>query len=216
MSGKAEVAVKWLALTGANYVEAWDILKQRFVSKQVIVNSHMDALIKIPTVSNMGQTKKIRALYDAIETNLGSLKAIGVQPSSYGCLLVPIIQSKIPHALNLHISRKFDSSEDVWQIDDIMQALRAELEARERCDKDGGNNQKENQGRDYSTVEALYSNPKGYEARCPYCEGDHFPDRCSIVTDVRKRKEVLIKKKRCFVCTRGNHVSAECRSKRNC
>ena len=60
----------------------------------------MDALIKIPQVNNMIQKKKIRDLCDEIETNLRSLKAIGVEPSSYGCLL---IQAKIPHALNLHL-----------------------------------------------------------------------------------------------------------------
>ena len=96
----ALAAIKGLALTNVNYEEALGILDQRYGNKQVIVNSHMDTLIKIPQVNNMIQTKKVRELCDEIETNLRSLKAIVVAPSSYGCLL---IQAKIPHALNLHL-----------------------------------------------------------------------------------------------------------------
>ena len=50
--------IKGLALTTVNYEEALCILGQRYGSKQVIVNSHMDAL------KQRSQTKKIRALYD--------------------------------------------------------------------------------------------------------------------------------------------------------
>ena len=216
LSGEAASAVKGLALTEANYTEAWDILKTRFGSKQVIVNSHMDALIKLHPVMSMEQTKKIRTLYDEIETNLRSLKSIGVEPSSYGCLLVPIIQSKIPHMLNLQISRKFDSKSDVWKIDDIMKALREELEARERCDKDFNSKAKDKRNYDDATIGALYAEQRSREKICPFCEGGHYPDRCNVVTDIRKRKEILINKGRCFVCTKGNHRSADCRSKRGC
>ena len=45
LTGNAEAAIKGLALTNANYKEAWEVLNQRFGSKQIIVNSHMDALI---------------------------------------------------------------------------------------------------------------------------------------------------------------------------
>jgi len=37
--------------------------------------------------------------------------------------------------LNLIISRKFNSSSDVWTIEDIMRELKAKLMARERCDQ---------------------------------------------------------------------------------
>jgi len=53
----------------------------------------------------------------------------------YGCLLVPILKTKLPPELNLIISRKFNSSSDVWTIEDIMRELKAKLMARERCDQ---------------------------------------------------------------------------------
>ena len=82
LSGEAENSINGLAATSENYDEAMAILEQRYGNKQVIVNSHMDALIKLPQVVNVKQTKKIRQLYDQIETNLRSLKSLGVQPES--------------------------------------------------------------------------------------------------------------------------------------
>ena len=86
----------------------------------------------------MGQTSRIKSLYDEIETNLRSLKSIGVEPSWYGCLLVPI--------LNLQLSRTFHSETGIWKIDDIMKELRLEIEARERCEKDGSNGRHSEKG----------------------------------------------------------------------
>ena len=74
-----------------------------------------------------------------------------MEPTSYGCLLVPIIQSKIPYELNLHLSRKFDSKRGVWEIDNIMKELCSELEARGRCDTDT----QESHGKDMNTIDPL-------------------------------------------------------------
>ena len=114
MTGEAESAIRGLAATEANYMEALEILERRYGNKQVIVNSHMYELIKLPQVTDANNTKNLRQLYDEIETNLRSLKSLGVKPDSCGCLLVPILLSKLPNTLNLRLSRKFDSNKDVW------------------------------------------------------------------------------------------------------
>ena len=67
--------------------------------------------------------------------NLRSLEAIGVEPESYGCQLVPMTNDKIPDELNIHISRKFDASVDVWKINDLMKELKLEIEATERVEE---------------------------------------------------------------------------------
>ena len=210
--GDAENSIKGLPAKGDNYAEAISILEQRYGNVQVIVNSHMDALIKLPQVVNEKQTKKIRQLYDQIETNLRSLKSLGVKPESYGCLLVPILLSKLPPSLNLHLSRKFDSSTDVWEVNGIMNELRKELEARERCEIEKEKIDKPKH--DPTTLEALHSEQSNLI--CAFCDGHHYADQCKVVTDLSKRKELLKRKRRCFLCTRPNHQIKTCMSKRNC
>ena len=50
----------------------------------------------------------------------------------FGNLLVPIVMKKIPSELRLVVSRKF-GSEESWNLDALLSALKTELEARERC-----------------------------------------------------------------------------------
>ena len=64
--------------------------------------------------------------------NLQSLETIGVEPESYGCLLVSMIKDKATNQLNIRISRKFDASVDVWKINVLPKELKLEIEARER------------------------------------------------------------------------------------
>ena len=125
LGGEALRAITGLSLTGNNYAEALEILQQRYGNKQVIVNSHMDELVNIAAVTSMNATKKLRELYDKVETNLRSLQALGVDPKSYGCLLVPILKTKLPTEIVLIISRKFDATnDDVWEIGTIMKELK--------------------------------------------------------------------------------------------
>ena len=50
----------------------------------------MEALLKLPIVSSVHETKNLRDLYDKIEANIRSLKALGVESESFGNLLVPV------------------------------------------------------------------------------------------------------------------------------
>ena len=204
VTGAAEQSIKGLALTDANFREAKDVLKQRFGNKQVIVNCHMESLISLPTICSDIDTKGIRDLYDKIEVDLRSLKNLGIEP---------VMKSKLPHGLNLILSRKFDSATEVWKIDELMEALRVELEARERIQNSKVKSRFNSTANDRSTVDNLLveSGPI-----CAYCSRKHYSDQCRTVTDIEARKKLLRSENRCYLCTRKGHLSNKCLSKRNC
>ena len=56
----AHSAIAGLQLTSTNYTVAIDLLKERFAQKQTIINSHMDALLKVQGVSSISEMKKLR------------------------------------------------------------------------------------------------------------------------------------------------------------
>ena len=58
------------------------------------------------------------------------MKTLDVDPSSYGNLLVPLINAKLPNILRLLISRKFEN--EVWLLSDLLKHLKIEIEAKER------------------------------------------------------------------------------------
>ena len=136
----------------------------------------MESHYKLPVIRGSEDVRSIRDFHDKIEMNLRSLEAIGVEPESYGCLLVPMIKEKIPNELNIHISHKFDASDDVRKINDLRRKLKLETEARERF---GDTKSVKSQRTPRDTVEGLLSAGK---INCPFCQQDHFADRSNVNT----------------------------------
>lgn len=74
-----------LSLTASNY-EAIVLFNKRFGNKQKIINPHMDVLLNVSPVTEQ-DTRKLKQLYDTLESQVRSLKSLGIPSSSYGSLL---------------------------------------------------------------------------------------------------------------------------------
>ena len=130
LEGPAYSAVKGFAMTGGNYKEVIDVLHECFGSKDVIISSHMDALLKLPLVNN-SDTKRLRSVYDLIEQNIRELKTLGISSKEYGSLLLPILMSRLLQEFKLILTRNVPK--DKWSLDSLLLAFKEELEAREKC-----------------------------------------------------------------------------------
>ena len=75
VSGKAERATGSYPITGENYARAIATLKERFGQIHKITNAHMSALLELPHLSNTCDS--LRSFYDAMETNIRALEALG-------------------------------------------------------------------------------------------------------------------------------------------
>ena len=78
LEGPAPAAISGLTLTAANYSEAISVLKSRFTQKEAIIDAHMEALLNVPAISSKKDVKGLRRIFDSIETNIRSLKALGI------------------------------------------------------------------------------------------------------------------------------------------
>jgi hypothetical protein len=104
-------AIAGLALTADNYSAAIDILKKRFGNKQQIISKHMEQLLQVDAVTSQYDLKGLRHLYDVVESNVCSLKALGVNSESYGTLLSSVFVTKLPNELRLIVSRQAGEGE---------------------------------------------------------------------------------------------------------
>jgi hypothetical protein len=129
----AREAVSDLTLTGANYGEAIAVLKRRFGNKQQIISRHMDTVVTIPAVTGNNDVKTLCRLYDVVESNVQSLKSLGVPAESYGSLLSTVVMNKLPTELCLIIGREI--GDDDWKFDVILEELLKEVETREQIAK---------------------------------------------------------------------------------
>ena len=115
-------------MTEDNYKIAVDIPKSRFGKVDLIVNAQMDVLVGLTAASSSHDIRKVRFIYGSIEKNLRQLQNLGISSSTYGAILVPVILKKIPQDMKLIILRT-QRSEEQWDLQKLLDAFKAELEA---------------------------------------------------------------------------------------
>ena len=131
LEGAAAHSIQGITLSELNYVAATEILRECFGKKQQIVTGHMDDLLKLPPCAG-DHTAQLRLVYDKVHANFCGLEALGVHAEQYGSVLIPIVMLKLPPDVHLHIARV--TTRDIWEIDELLQAMRTEVEAREISD----------------------------------------------------------------------------------
>ncbi|XP_068707347.1 uncharacterized protein [Montipora foliosa] len=175
-------------------------------------------------LDSVHETKRLRELFDKIKINIRGLNALGVESRSFGNLLVPVVMEKIPSELRLVVSRKF-GSEESWNLDALLSALKTELEARERCTamKTSGANantprfeQYRSRSKQPHSASALYTGSEEFTQQCVFCKKNHKSINCMTITEPKARKTILRRNGRCFVCLKGGHISTNCPSKAKC
>ena len=224
LEGSAAGAIRGLPLTAENYGAAKDILKKRFGQPQIIINAHMEGLVKVAAVTVDNDLKRLRLLYDRVEAHVRALQALGIHCESYGKLLVPLLMEKLPPNMRLIISRAIDQPE--WDLDVLLKAFDSEIEARERCESIGTNpsdsftpkrpfSSQANKGKDVPTG-ATITNQSEHPISCTFCKQSHPSASCGTVTDIGARRNLLKQQGRCFVCLRRNHLARNCSLNKVC
>ncbi|XP_068738177.1 uncharacterized protein [Montipora capricornis] len=216
LTGIAQSVVTGLALTSANYEKAVELLKRRFGNRQVVISSHMKALTNIPKVASTSEVKRLRSLYDTVESHVRGLESMEISSEMYGCFLTPIIMKKLPEEFRIAISRNLES--ETWDLKEILSEFHKELQLREQClvnPKDVRPSNSFQRGESLQSTSALYSesakNKQFSRVWCSFCNQNHQSSKCN-----ESRKQVLRKKGRCYLCLKSGHLSRNCKSPVKC
>ena len=216
LEGTAFKTVQGLTLTDRNYDSAIQLLKERFGNPQQIISAHMEGLLKV-SICTGDHPGSLRAVYDKIMVHIRGLETLGVTSEQYGSMLIPVIMTKFPSDIRLRIAR--ETGREAWRITPLLTTLRQEVEAREASEGSTINVMKtpaqQSRPPSNSTASSLVAN--SYNVRCVYCNASHFSASCDkVVVDVKDRRDILIKKGRCFNCLKANHKTRECSSTKTC
>ena len=203
-----------LPLTNDNYTTAIKLMKNRYGNKQLLISAHMKKLLKI-------ENDDIRAIYDHVESQMRSLETLDISPEMYGPLLIPILMSKTPPEVNLIISRQFSDTDQTWDIKVVMKILHNEISAREKAVMV---TEKSDVNVPISGLSLFQNHQKGSQSQrqkprplqCLFCSKNHKSHECRTIVDYDSRKNIVIQKKRCFICLRTGHMAAQCKSNMNC
>ena len=125
----AKSTISGLSLSPENYIEAIDLLKQSYGNSEVWINAFMKKFVQLPIVQNPNNVECLGLFYDQIETSVWNLKTLGLEVTTCGSLLIPLLTEKRPDDLRLRIARKFNN--DVWELSEILNSVKNELEVKE-------------------------------------------------------------------------------------
>lgn len=105
LEGPAAQTIQGLTLTEGNYDSVVELLQTRFGNKQQIITAHMDELLKLPNCINE-RAASLRTLFDKITAHVRGLNSLGIASTQYGSLLIPVVMSKLPGDLRLHVAQE--------------------------------------------------------------------------------------------------------------
>jgi len=91
LRGDASEVMAGFCLTNDNYTHSMALLQERYGQSQKLVTAHMRALLDLP-----GTLSSLQSFHDSIEKHVRSLSPLGKSIESYGELLVPALQGKLP------------------------------------------------------------------------------------------------------------------------
>ncbi|XP_022809618.1 uncharacterized protein LOC111346609 [Stylophora pistillata] len=98
LEGIAYHTIEGFEVTSANYQHAVDALKHRFGRKRIIISSLVKSIIQLPR-SNEG-VEFLRDLHDTLKNRIRALEALGEKPTTHSCILLPILETKLPPELS--------------------------------------------------------------------------------------------------------------------
>ena len=138
---------------------------------------------------------------------------MGISSESYGTLLTSILMNKIPAEIRLVVTRQCSGTH--CEIQELMEALvYKEIDAREQS----SGHYQSSTGKPFRgqpTASVLVANSTTPD-HCVYCGQEHQSNSCVVIVDVGRRKEILCKNGRCYVCLKKYHTSRDCRSRGRC
>lgn len=132
----------------------------------------METLLNAEPMTSDQSLKELRHLYDTTESHLRSLKSLGVEPTSYGAMLSPVLLKKLSSELCLIVSRKISSTD--MNMDNLLKTFEEELVARERASNPNTPHiqlrRNQDRGRHQSSALLAKSQEAGAGPSCCYCQ----------------------------------------------
>ena len=131
LEGAPADCIQGFSLTSKSYEEAKQLLEERYGNSHAIISAHMNVLLKLPKLNN-DSVSHLSSIYNTMKSNICSHLTMGLNPSHYGPLLIPVILEILPDAIKSLITRKLGKNNS--KILELVECIKEEVDARENCE----------------------------------------------------------------------------------
>ncbi|XP_071576977.1 uncharacterized protein [Temnothorax nylanderi] len=207
VSEDANAVIGSLEMSEANYAVAWNLLKERYDNKRVIVQTHIRAIVDLPIMTKEN-VSELRQIADGAARHVLALKALKRPTDAWDDLLVYILSSK----LDTNSAREWQSSLEGVELPSLKQFsdfLTHRCRVLEATYKSSGASSRQPPTKQKASCNSALN------AKCGYCQGAHLIYRCPqfLALSIPKRIAEARARKICLNCLRSTaHTSNKCPS----
>lgn len=214
LTGDASNIISSLEISDLNYEVAWNLLKERYDNKRVIVQTHIKAIMELPTMTKENSSG-LRRISDGATRHIQALRALKRPTQHWDDLIVHILSSK----LDLLTLREWQSTlvgsepPTFKQFEDFINNHCQMLEA---TSKSGEASSKEANKRSQAAERRQASCVATVKQKCNYCSGEHAIYYCKDFLDlsIPQRVTATRNRKLCVNCLRSPaHAVSKCTSR---
>lgn len=221
LQGEARAVIERFDISGENYASAWQLLKDAYDDRKMLVENHIEALLQMPSISRTDRAESIRKLIWHIQTHISSLQTLGLPVIYWDTLIIHIARKELDYGeqkdwQNLIKGRQPDNMptliEFIKFLTERCHTLRVITPLKGKTATTG-------KQRPFNEVKG----DKRYEKKvaltistvtCKYCNKGHTVNKCEefLTLSVEDRKREVLKKKLCINCLNLGHIAQDCRS----
>ncbi|XP_058820716.1 uncharacterized protein LOC131682920 [Topomyia yanbarensis] len=217
LSKEAKRVVESIEITSANYSVAWNLLKQRFDNKKLVVKTYLDSLFSIEPMKRECYDSLVR-LIDDFERNLQMIAKMGIDTEGWSILLAHMVCSRLDSS-TLKQWENHNNSTEAPKYRDIMEFLRRHstiLQSIAPSKARSSDPPRLEPIRPQKTRFSSIHSVTGTTPRsCPFCkQAIHSPFKCEAFrnSSVQQRYELVKRKSLCINCLSPDHQIKNCAS----
>lgn len=216
LEGSALQVIKSLEFSAENYETAWELVKNRYENKKLLIHNHLEALFSLGKLDrNSANSSNLRKLVDTVSKHLRALETLKMPTKQWDILVIHIIKKCLDDGSlarweEYRYKNEFPTLEDMYEFLKNRADLLERLEIN-RSEKGHFSGQK-------SKGKTLFSSSNSNNSidnlkKCLVCSGEHLVYQCEKFQSlsVSERNEQIRKLKLCAKCLRAGHYTKNCR-----
>ena len=94
IKGDARKVIQHITASEQGFRVAWEILVDRYENERLIINTHIDNIMKLPSLASEN-TIQLRQIVDTAKCNLEALKAMNVHTDTWDLMIIYILVNKL-------------------------------------------------------------------------------------------------------------------------
>lgn len=216
ITGEAETLLKHIQITESNYDQAWDLLRDRYGNRRLIVNSLVRKLVmqrKVPTQT----AHHIKMLLDTTSECINSLRNLNVSTDSWDPFIIFVTVQKLDpesHREWEQFAYK-DNLDELPKWEELVRFLQTKFRTLELISPPS--KEKSSKGKE-CTVHVSTTPTVTKSRSCLICKDNHTLCHCKEFTKMEptERCEYVKKHQLCFNCLAPGHSARKCRLNMSC